>query len=81
MIQTALAELVTSSNATIYALATNIALCEHGQGATEEVTTLKVTIDTLRSEIDQLKSTNMYINFLDGEDSKCPRDASGYLQK
>ncbi|XP_049372576.1 uncharacterized protein LOC125837518 [Solanum verrucosum] len=44
-------------------LATKIVVCECGQEATKEVTTLKANVATLRSDVDQLKSTNMSMIF------------------
>ncbi|KAG5630847.1 hypothetical protein H5410_002564 [Solanum commersonii] len=63
MIQTALADPVIPLSATIDALADRIAVCKCGQGATEEVTTLKAAISALSSNVDQLKSTNKSMVF------------------
>ncbi|KAG5580060.1 hypothetical protein H5410_050687 [Solanum commersonii] len=40
-----------------------IAVCECGQGATEEVIALKAAIAELKRDVDQLKSTNMSMIF------------------
>lgn len=44
-------------------LAASIEGCQRGQGETEELKTLKDTIGTLRSDVDQLKSTNISMIF------------------
>ncbi|KAG5590271.1 hypothetical protein H5410_040785 [Solanum commersonii] len=63
MIQTPLANVMTLLSATINTLAVRIEVCERGQWASEEVTSLKVAISVLRSDVDQLKSTDMSIIF------------------
>lgn len=51
MIQTSLGDVVTLLSTAIDALAENIEVCERGQGATEEMTTLKAVIAELRRNI------------------------------
>ncbi|KAG5568122.1 hypothetical protein H5410_064863, partial [Solanum commersonii] len=63
MIQTARADSMTPLIATIDALVAMTAVCEHGQGITEKVKTLKVVIAALINDVDQLKSTDMSIIF------------------
>uniref|UniRef100_M1DYG8 Polyprotein protein n=1 Tax=Solanum tuberosum TaxID=4113 RepID=M1DYG8_SOLTU len=63
MIQTAQAYAVTPLSATINPLAARIAVCEHGQWATEKVTSQKAVIAALRRDVDELKSTNMSMIF------------------
>ncbi|KAG5605203.1 hypothetical protein H5410_026695 [Solanum commersonii] len=63
MIQTALDDTVTPLSSTIDPLATNIAVCKRGQGATDEVTTLKADIVVLQSDVDRLKSTDISMIF------------------
>ena len=46
---------------TIDALISTIAVCEHGQATTEEVTTLKADIVALKRDVDQLNSKNISI--------------------
>lgn len=48
---------------TIDSLMARIAVYEHNQGATKEVTTLKVGIVELRKHVHYLKSTNIYMVF------------------
>lgn len=38
-------------------------MCEHGQGATEEVTNVKAIIVAFMSDVEQMKSTNMSMIF------------------
>lgn len=59
MIQTALTDVVASMRATIDALEARITVCDHDQEATDEVTALKADITTLRTDVDQLKATDM----------------------
>ncbi|XP_049347850.1 uncharacterized protein LOC125812389 [Solanum verrucosum] len=59
MILTARADAVTTLSAAIDALVATISVCERGQRDTEEVTTLKAVIVVLRSDVDQLTSTDM----------------------
>ncbi|XP_049363600.1 uncharacterized protein LOC125828325 [Solanum verrucosum] len=63
MIQTALADVVTPLSTTIDAFAARISVCKCGQWATKEVTALKAAIAVLRSDVDQLKSTDMSMIF------------------
>ena len=51
MIQTSLGDVVTLLSTAIDALAEKIEVCERGQGATEEVTTLNAVIAELRRNI------------------------------
>ncbi|XP_049410663.1 uncharacterized protein LOC125873857 [Solanum stenotomum] len=63
MVERALIAVVTPLGVCIDALATMIVMCERGQGATDEVTTLKAAIAELRKDVDQLKSTDMSMIF------------------
>uniref|UniRef100_M1DVK2 Polyprotein protein n=1 Tax=Solanum tuberosum TaxID=4113 RepID=M1DVK2_SOLTU len=63
MIQNALVDAVTPLTTIIYALAASIAVCEHNQGAKDEVTTLKATIAELRKDVNHLKYTDVSMVF------------------
>jgi len=63
MIQSALTNAVTPMRATINHLEARIIVCERDQGATDEVKALKVNVASLRTDVDQLKATNMSMVF------------------
>jgi len=63
MIERSLTNVMTPLSVFIDALATRIAVCEKGQGATNEVMALKAAIAELRNDVDQLKSTDMSMIF------------------
>lgn len=59
MINTTLDDVVTPLRTTINAFTPRITMCECFQRDTQEVTTLNSAISTLKSDVDQLKSTDM----------------------
>uniref|UniRef100_M1DNV7 Polyprotein protein n=1 Tax=Solanum tuberosum TaxID=4113 RepID=M1DNV7_SOLTU len=63
MIQIVVTNAITPLSTTIAALVARIAICEHNQEATEEVTTLKAAIAELRRDIDKLKATDVPMVF------------------
>uniref|UniRef100_M1DT79 Polyprotein protein n=1 Tax=Solanum tuberosum TaxID=4113 RepID=M1DT79_SOLTU len=73
MIQIALTDAMTPLNTTIDALAARVAVCEHNQGATEEVTALKAAIAELKKDVDYQKSTDMSMIFATVEIPDVPK--------